>query len=125
MDKKKRNSSRKPKMSQMMLDVAAGYINLGETREERENYLRSACSAWNIACLPLSKRERTLKQYLKEYRKINKADPSACLDHEEDLRKLIAQKERLYPHVNTQVIDTRIEDSNGRDRIVVISATIS
>ena len=51
-----------------------------------------------IACLPLSKRERTLKQYLKEYRKINKADPSACLDHEEDLRKLIAQKERLYPH---------------------------
>ena len=125
MRKKRRKLAVKPKISQMVLDMAAGYINLGETREDRENYLRSACSAWNIACLPVSKRKRFIKKYLKQYQKINGATLSDCQDLEENLEKLIAQKERLYPDVNTQIIDSRIEDSDGRDRIVVISATMS
>lgn len=123
MNRKRRKSLDKPKISQMVLDVAAGYINLGETREERENYLRSACSAWNIACLPLSKRKRLIKQYLEQWRKMNNAAPSDCLDIEEDLKKLIAQKDRMYPNVNTQIIDSRIEDSNGRDHVIVVTAT--
>ena len=64
MKKRLRKSSGKPKISEMLLNVAAGYIDLGETTEERENYLRSACSACNIACLPAGNREHAIKQYL-------------------------------------------------------------
>jgi hypothetical protein len=45
MKSKIRKSSEKQKISAMMLKVAEGYIDMGETTEERGNYLRSACSA--------------------------------------------------------------------------------
>jgi len=40
------------KMSQLIGEYASDYINMGETTEERQSYLNSACSAWNIAVLP-------------------------------------------------------------------------
>ena len=52
------------KISAMVLKVAEGYIDMGVTREEKENYLRSACTAWNIACLPSLKRESAIQQYI-------------------------------------------------------------
>jgi len=62
MKQRLRKSSGKPKISEMVLKVAAGYIDLGETTEQRENYLRSACSAWNIACVSAPNREHAIKQ---------------------------------------------------------------
>jgi hypothetical protein len=112
------------KISAMVLKVAEGYIDMGETGEERENYLRSACSAWNIACLPRVKREHAIKQYVEQYQKINKADESDCKAIEEDLRLLIKQKDRLYPDVNVQIIDSRIENINGKDHVTVASVKI-
>ena len=62
------------KISSMILKVAQGYIEMGETVEKKENYLRSACSAWNIACMSDKKRENDLKRYIENYKKINQAD---------------------------------------------------
>jgi len=118
----KRNEGHK--ISAMVLKVAEGYIDMGETTEEKENYLRSACSAWNIACLPHLKREDAIKQYVQQYQKINKADESDCKSLEEDLRLLIKQKDRLYPDVNVQIINSRIENINGKDHVIVASARI-
>jgi len=115
----------KQKISAMVLKVAEGYIDLGETTEERENYLRSACSAWNIACLPPLKREPTIKQYIEQYQKINKADEADCRALEEDLRLLIKQKDKLYPDVNVQIAGSRIENINGRDHVTVASVKIN
>src|SRR3972149_3724183 len=120
-----RKSSDKQKISAMVLKVAEGYIDMGETTEERENYLRSACSAWNIACLPLLKREREIKRYVEQYQKINKADDADCKALEEDLRLLIKQKDRLYPDVNVQIVGSRIENINGRNHAIVVSARIN
>jgi len=125
MKKKLRKSSEKQKISAMVLKVAEGYIYMGETTEERENYLRSACSAWNIACLPSSKREPAIKQYIEKYQKINKADESDCNALEEDLRLLIKQKDKLYPDVSVQIVDSRIENINGRNHVIVVSARIN
>ncbi len=47
---------------------------MGETVEEKENYLRSACSAWNIACISGKKRENDLKHYIETHKRINRAD---------------------------------------------------
>jgi hypothetical protein len=52
MEKNNMKSARKTKpekVSAMILKVAQGYIDMGDTVEKKENYLRSACSAWNIA----------------------------------------------------------------------------
>ena len=89
--KKKRKSSERQKISAMVLKVAEGYIDMGETREERENYFRSACTAWNIACLPGLKRESAIQQYIEQCREINNSDPEECKALEEDIRLLIKQ----------------------------------
>jgi hypothetical protein len=125
MKKKTLKLSQKQKISAMVLKVAEGYIDMGETKEERENYLRSACSAWNIACLPPLRRESAIKQYVEKYQKINKADREDCIALEEDLRLLIKQKDRLYPEVNVQVVSSRIENINGKDHVIVASVKIN
>jgi hypothetical protein len=108
-----------------VLKVAEGYIDMGETREERENYLRSACSAWNIACLPPLKRESAIKQYVKQCREINNSDPTDCKALEEDLRLLIKQKVRLYPDVNVQIVNSKIDNIDGQDHVIVVTARIN
>ncbi len=122
MKKRLRKSSGKPKISEMVLKVAAGYIDLGETTEQRENYLRSACSAWNIACVPAPNREHAIKQYLEQFQKINQAAGSDYQGFEEDLRRLITQKDKLYPDVDVPIIGSRIETIDGRERFIVVSA---
>ena len=125
MEKEIRKSSGNRKISAMVLKVAEGYIDMGETREERENYLRSVCSAWNTACLPPFKRESSIKQYIEQYRKINKADPADCKALEEDLSLLIKQKDRLYPDVDVQIVNSRIDNIDGRDLAIVVTARIN
>jgi len=121
MSKKKRKSSKPEKVSAMILKVAEGYIDMGESIEEKENYLRCACSAWNIACLPLTKRETAIKQYLEQYQEINKADENERKALEENIRLLIKQKDKLYPDVKTEVMNSRIDHVNGEDHVIVAS----
>ena len=109
----------------MVLKVAEGYIDMGETRQERENYLRSACSAWNIACLPPLKRESAIKQYVERCREINHSDEADCKTLEENLRLLIRQKDRLYPEVNVQIVDSKIDSIGGQDQAIVVTARIN
>jgi hypothetical protein len=115
----------KSKISAMLLKVAEGYIDMGETRQERENYLRSACSAWNIACLPPLKRESAIKQYVERCREINNSDEAECKALEEDLRLLIRQKDRLYPEVNVQIVGSKIDSISGQDHAIVMTAKIN
>ena len=125
MKSKIRKLSGKPKISAMVLKVAEGYIDMGETRQERENYLRSACSAWNIACLPPLKRESAIKQYVERCREINHSDEADYKTLEENLRLLIRQKDRLYPEVNVQIVDSKIDSIGGQEQAIVVTARIN
>ena len=98
---------------------------MGDSVEERGNYLRSACSAWNIACLPHMERERELKRYIDQYRKINHADETDCKNLEEDMRLLIKQKDRLFPDIKVQIVASKIKKINGKDFVTVASAKIN
>ena len=49
------------------------YIAMGDDIEEKQQYLNSAVSAWNIACLDEEARKRSIKKYMTEYRKLNKS----------------------------------------------------
>jgi len=46
----------------MILDVAAQFIEMVESEEERQTHLDIACAAWNLSILPKNKREKEYKK---------------------------------------------------------------
>ena len=59
------------KLSQMIIDLASDYIDLGSTAEEKQNYLNVVCIAWNISLLPNKYRNIALADFLGNYKKNN------------------------------------------------------
>jgi len=113
-------SVQKPKYSEMLLEVADGYIQMGKTVADRANLLRSAITAWNIGCQPESSREESIQSYLIQYKLSNpKNSKSDNASFEDNIRKLVAQKERLYPNVTKQILGSKIDCINGKDYIAV------
>ena len=115
------NTSPEIKMSELIGEYASDYINMGETTDERQSYLNSACSAWNIAVLPEHLREEALRRNIEEYKRINPGiDDADNLAH--DLRKLIEKKLQMFPGVRKVIIDASIEPiSDTQYRILVAS----
>jgi len=115
------NTSPEIKMSELIGEYASDYINMGETTDERQSYLNSACSAWNIAVLPEHLREEALRRNIEEYKRINPGiDDADNLAH--DLRKLIEKKLQMFPGVKKVIIDASIEPiSDTKYRILVAS----
>ena len=108
------------KMSEMVLQFAGDYISMGETTEERQNLLNSACSAWNITLLTPHKRSRAIKKYLREYKRYNSdIDDQDCEDMKENLEKLIAEKEKLFPDEFKRIIRAEIKAINGKEHYSV------
>jgi len=121
----RRKKSERKKISEMVLDFAGDYIAMGDDIEEKQQYLNSAVSAWNIACLDEKARKRSIKKYMAEYRKLNpKQSERDFRDVEEDLRLLIKQKEKLYPEVRVQIVDAHIKEINGKNHVTVASLNI-
>jgi hypothetical protein len=118
----KREESKKKKISEMVLDFAGDYIAMGDDIEEKQQYLNSAVSAWNIACLDEKAKKRSIKEYMAEYRKLNPTQSKQDFrDVKEDLRLLIKQKERLYPEVRVQIVDAHIQEIDGKNHVTVAS----
>ena len=117
--------SKKNKISEMVLGFAGDYIAMGEDIEAKQQYLNSAVSAWNIACLDEKDRKRLIKKYMAEYRKINPTQSKQDFrDVEEDLRLLVKQKEKLYPEVRVQIVDAHIKEVDGKNHVTVASLSI-
>ena len=108
-------------MSELIVEYASDYISLGKTMEERQSYLNSACSAWNIAVLPDHLCEKALRRSIEEYQRLNPwADDADNLMH--DMRILIQKKLQMFPHVNKVIMAALIEPVSGtRFRINVVS----
>ncbi|PJA24394.1 MAG: hypothetical protein COX57_08685 [Alphaproteobacteria bacterium CG_4_10_14_0_2_um_filter_63_37] len=105
----------KLKIAAMLAEVADGYIQMGNSLEERNNYLRSAITAWNLACLPFAKIERCLREYIAIYDEINTPDISENSSTlERNLRALIKRKISLYPKVKIQLLGGSIENIAGK-----------
>lgn len=121
----RRKKSKRKKISEMVLNFAGDYIALGDDIEEKQQYLNSAVSAWNIACLDEKARKRSIKKYMAQYRKLNPTQSRRDFrDVEEDLRLLITQKEKLYPEVRIQIVDAHIKEINGKNHLTVATLNI-
>lgn len=112
----------KRKMSEMLLGVSGDYISLGEDEEHKRQLLFGAVSAWNIACLAASERERALQEFMTAYRNANPTQtPEDYADVERDMHKLIQKKCQMFPDVNSQIVNATLNEDDGKIRITVAS----
>jgi len=123
--RKKPNKSTKRKMSEMISEMAAGFLGVGDTLGERQNRLNAACTAWNMACCPPESRQRQLEQYKEGYLRFNPAtSPSDLANILKDMESLIERKLKLFPDDKRQIVSARVVRVGKDYRIEVASATL-
>lgn len=110
--------SARPKISQSLWEFAGDFIRMGETLEQRQSHLNAACSAWNMACNTPELRVRHLDHYIREYQKFNvHADQQHLANVRSNMEKLIEVKLKMFPSDLRQVVQARIINVDGQDRI--------
>ena len=122
--RKKANKPTKRKMSEMISEMAAGFLGVGDTIGERQNRLNAACSAWNMACCSPEVRERQLEQYKEGYLRFNPAtSPGDLANILKDMELLIERKLKMFPDDKRQIVSARVVRVGKDYRIEVASAT--
>jgi hypothetical protein len=109
------------KLSEMVINFAGDYIDLGETLESKQSYLNGACIAWNISLLPEGERKDAIDFFIEQYKTSNPG-----IDDTENVRKdietLIEEKLQLYPNERRGIVNAKIvEDANGKRHVIVAS----
>ena len=117
--------SPKRKMSEMISEMAAQFISVGKTPEEKQSRLTAACSAWNMACgLPEIRRQQ-LEQYVEGYQRFNPAtSPSDLANIRKDMESLIERKLEMFPDDQRQIVSAKVVMAGNDYRIEVASATL-
>ena len=122
--RKKRKTPAKRKMSEVISEVAIGFLGVGDTIGERQNRLNAACTAWNMACGSPEVRQRQLEQYAEGYLQHNPGtSPHDLANIVKDMELLIDRKLELFPDDRRQVVDARVVKAGKKYRIEVASAT--
>ena len=122
---KKSKTATKRKMSEMISEMAVGFLGVGDSMGERQNRLNAACTAWNMACGSLEARQRQLEQYREGYQRFNPAtSPSELAKIVKDIETLIERKLKLFPADRRQIVDARVVMVGKEYRIEVASATL-
>ncbi len=119
------DKSAKRKMSEMIAEVGAGFIAVGNTLEERQNRLNAVCTAWNIASSSPEHRHRLLERFAEGYLQFSPAtSPSDLANILKDMESLIERKLQLFPDDHRQIVDVRVVKVGTGFRIEVVSATL-
>jgi hypothetical protein len=121
--RKKSKISTKRKMSEMISEMAAGFLGVGDTIGERQNRLNAACSAWNMACGSPEVRQRQLEQYQEGYLRFNPAtSPGDLANILKDMELLIERKLKMFSDDKRQILSARVAKVGNVYRIEVASA---
>lgn len=113
-------TKRSMKISEMIVDVAWDFIGQGQSIEERRNRVKSACTAWNYACVPEKVTKELLDKYMVEYQKWNPdVDDEEARAAREQMDFLVQEKLRKYPHVLCQIISCELAVVDGREHLNV------
>jgi hypothetical protein len=122
---KNSDPSPKRKMSEMISEMGAGFVGVGNTIGERQNRLNAACTAWNMACVSSEVRQRQLKQYGEDYLRFNPStSPIDLANILKDMELLIERKLRIFPDDHRQIVSARVVSVGTGYRIEVASANL-
>lgn len=110
------------KMSEIIIEFAGDYIKLGNNIQERQSYLNTACSAWNVSFLNERERKEWINKYFEEMKMMNLNESIENINGViENLEKLIELKIKLFPDMKKRIINGTIEIINGQECIGVSS----
>jgi hypothetical protein len=123
--RKKPNKSARRKMSEMISEMAAGFLGVGDTLGERQNRLNAACSAWNMACCSPEVRQRQLQKYKENYLRFNPAtSPGDLANILKDMEMLIERKLKMFSDDKRQIVGARVVMAGKDYHIEVASVTV-
>jgi len=115
----------KRKMSEMISEMAADFISLSDTAEEKQNRLNAACSACNMACGSPEIQRKQLEQYIEAIRRFNPAHtPGNLANIGREMESLIERKLQMFPDDKRQIVSAKIVMVGKDYRIEVASATL-
>ncbi|CAN5160791.1 hypothetical protein BH11PLA2_BH11PLA2_43280 [soil metagenome] len=113
------------KISEMISEMAAHFINGGKTPEEKNHRLTAACNAWNMACGSPEIHWQQLEQYVEGYRQTNpKASPSDLANILKVMQSLIELKLELFPEDKRLIVSGTVVMVGKDYRIEVVSASV-
>jgi len=122
--RKKPNKSTKRKMSEMISEMAAGFLWVGDTLGERQNRLNAACTAWNMACGSPEVRQRQLDQYAEGYLRFNPTtSPDDLAKIRKDMETLMERKLQMFPDDRRLIVGAKVVIIGTKFRIEIASAT--
>ena len=122
--RKNPNTSTKRKMSEMILEMGAGIVDVGETVDDRQNRLNATCTAWNMACASSVVRQKQLEQYREGYLRHNPAtSPTDLANIIKDMELLIDRKLKMFPNDKRQIVSARSVRIGTNFRIEIACAT--
>ena len=117
--------SPKRKMSEMISEMAAGFVWVGDTIDQRQNRLNAACSAWNMACASPEIRRHQLERYGEEYlRSSPSTSPKDLANVLRVMQSMIEQKLKMFPDDKRQIVSAQVVRVGKTYRIEVASATL-
>ena len=117
--------SPKRKISEMISEMAKGFIGVGKTAEEKQSRLIAACSAWNMACGSPDVQQRQLEQYVEGYQRFNPTvSPNDLANIRKDMESLIERKLQMFPDDQRQIVSAKVVVVGKDYRIEVASATM-
>src|SRR5271166_4507787 len=106
---KNSDTSGKRKISEMISEMAAGFLGAGNTLEGRQNRLNAACTAWNLACGSPEVRQRQLEHFREGYLRFNPAtSPIDLAKILKDMESLIERKLKLFPDDHRQIVSAKV-----------------
>jgi hypothetical protein len=112
-------------MSEMISEMAADFVSLGDTVEEKQNRLNAACSAWNMACGSPEVQRKQLVKYIEAIRSFNPAHtPGNLANIGREMESLIERKLKMFPDDKRQIVSARVVMVGKDYRIEVASATL-
>ena len=122
--RKNPNTSTKRKMSEMILEMGAGLVDVGETVDDSQNRLNATCTAWNIACASSVVRQKQLEQYREGYLRHNPAtSPTDLANIIKDMELLIERKRKMFPNDKRLIVSARAIKAGTSFRIEIACAT--
>lgn len=105
------------KVSEMLIDVGGDLLQVVNNQKEMQTHLDLVKTAWNMATNSQAVRKTKLKRFIKKQKKYA---PSieALKGLEWEIRRIMKQKDRLYPEINHKVVIAEAIEK-GKDDYVI------
>ena len=112
-------------MSELISEIAAGFLGVGDTLGGRRYRLTGACNARNIAGGSPDVRLRQLEQYKEGYLRSNPKTSAIDLANIiKDMELMIERKLKMFPNDHRRIVTSRVVRVGNDFGIEVGSATL-